>query len=106
MGRMVLIGAAAYGLLSVVCFIAHDVPTLRSLINDYWSLVWLLGPPAALLFQAHGASAYALETAVFWGFLLGTFYSLSRLWAGWVFFCLGAVLTWLLCGFFVWASTV
>jgi hypothetical protein len=95
-----------YAGLSVACFAAHDLPGVQTFLNEHWGFVWFLGPPGSLPYQWRGAVAYAVETAVLFAFVIGMLYSMYRLSAGFILFGLGASVTWFLCGFFVYVSTI
>ena len=53
-----------YAGLSVLCFASHDVSALRAVVRSWWSYVWLLGPPATLLYQWHYVIPYLIGTVV------------------------------------------
>lgn len=48
--------------LSVVCFSAHSTAVLRNVFDALWKFVWLLGPPALLLYRSNYLHFYSVGT--------------------------------------------
>src|SRR3954469_18018783 len=92
------IALASYGVVSVACLRAANYPVLKSLIERFWSWIWLLGPPVALL---HG-------TGYWWVYATGSILVVSlmiageRAWAPWpgvTLVCVGlAIAVWCISG--------
>ena len=103
---LILTLISSYAVVSCFCFLVLSIPWLKSFIEANWRYVWLLGPPAALL--------YRLETAYFTFYIISSFVLFvpvffairvrsltAKVWAV-LFF----VLLWAIAGFLIMGSTV
>lgn len=55
----IIVGLAAYAALSAICFSAGSIPSLLTLAQSNQRLLWLLGPPALLLYGTELLWLYA-----------------------------------------------
>jgi len=103
--RWTVAACLLYAALSVLCFASHDVEALRAVVRRWWSYVWLLGPPATLLYQWQYVIPYLVGTVVVFASVLATYHLVRRSSAWLLVPGLLAVGAWVLSGALAYAPT-
>jgi hypothetical protein len=97
---------AGYAIISGVCFFGSSTPVLREIFERNWGLLWLLGPPATLVWEWGYTVPYIAGTVLIllfgWG-LLSAIEKLSDF--AWLL-ALFAIATWVAFGFLAYAPSV
>jgi hypothetical protein len=59
--------ALVYAVLSLLAFFAPSLDWLRIAIQTRWTLLWMFGPPATLIYGMAGLAVYIFETVALIG---------------------------------------
>lgn len=100
------ISLVAYAIISALCFLAGTVPALTRTFQANWGVLWLLGPPAALIYRLNYIVPYLLGTALLVVIAFGFLYSSRRRSAFVWFFVVLATVTWVAFGLLAYAPTI
>jgi hypothetical protein len=101
-----VIASVAYAIISTLCFFAGTVPALTRTFQANWGLLWLLGPPATLIYRLNYSVPYLLGTGLLVVIAFGFLYSSRRRSAVVWFFVALATVTWVAFGLLAYAPTI